>query len=255
MRGGVALVRGDRHLDEQPLAARAGLAFGHVRHLGPDLFVLRQRSIGGPLFPSDLIEHLVGRAAKTVDRVDRPHVGHLFLVGLSRLSHVAARAARALPAGDASAPPCRRPWPPGFRLPRWAAGRPVAVRKASACSAIRWFICSAARSLGAMPSHATQVGHRLVKRLFQAQPLEPIFQHVREFAGRQAQPFVQGRPLDLLLLPLGIDSAAEEHFTEDRQVTSHVRLFKSADRTTVAGRELWRRRRHPPARPRMPPAA
>ena len=69
--GGVALMRGNCHLDKQPLAAQARLALGHMRHLGPDLFVLRHRPIGGPFSASDLIEHLVSRPARAVDRVDR----------------------------------------------------------------------------------------------------------------------------------------------------------------------------------------
>ena len=182
---------GDGHLDEQPLAAGTRFAFRHACHLGPDLFMLRRRPVGGPLFPGQFIDHLVGRAAKAVDGIHRPHVGHLLLVGFFSFAATRIRAARALPAGGAWAPPCRRRWPPGFRLPRPGVGGMLQPEGFGVLG--HPLVHLLGRSLaGRQPQQRAQRSRRFVKRLFHAQPLQPVFQHIGELAGRQSQAFVEG---------------------------------------------------------------
>ena len=77
-----------------------------------------------------------------------------------------------------------------------------------------------------------------MKRLFHAQPLEPVLQHIGELAGRQSQTFVEWRTGDLLFLALGVDTAADEQFAEDRQITSRARLFQPANQATVRRLQL-----------------
>ncbi len=143
-------------------------------------------------FPVQFVEHVVGRAAKGVDRIHRAHVGHLFLV---RFFAFAATRSAADPLFQRAAH--RHP----FAVGRGYQDLGLFVGRRRGALELEGFDV-----LGHLLVHLlgrpftrrdtqprVQIGHRFVKRLLDAQPLEPVFQDVGELAGRQPQPLVQGR--------------------------------------------------------------
>jgi hypothetical protein len=74
-----------------------------------------------------------------------------------------------------------------------------------------------------------QIRRGLVKRLLDAQPLQPVHRHVRKLSLREAQPGIQWDMLDLLPFPRSVHPPLDHKLTEDREVPAFPGVLEAAE--------------------------
>ncbi len=240
-----------RRADERQRAAVVRSSLLDVRPLRPDALVLRLRPVQLAFSPADFIQHVVGRAAETVDAVDAGHASHLLLIGFLSLP----------PPSPAANTFLHRP----------THGNSLAVEGGHQ----DFSLLIRGRRLLLRLKLLHMLGHRLAhlfgganadvhsQQVFQgatglaislphAQPLEPILQDIGEVARRQAESHVE-RSVLALLGALGIHASQDRDLAEDRRIASRFRrLLPRQNLFLVLDGGASSR---PPTRPRRPTAA
>ena len=68
-----------------------------------------------------------------------------------------------------------------------------------------------------------------MERLLDAQPLQPVHQHVRKLSRRETQPGIQRDMLDLLPFPHSVHPPLDHKLTEDREVPAFPGATEAAE--------------------------
>lgn len=80
------------------------------------------------------------------------------------------------------------------------------------------------------PQQLRQIPGGFTERFLHAESLLPVFQEVRELAGRQPQVGVQGDCLDLLPLPRAVHKSGDGQLPENRDIAACPRLRQTSQR-------------------------